>query len=40
MKNLFSSKRRFTAQSFKKFAKGHIEEVEFATTVWETGRTA
>ena len=35
LKNLFSKRPKISTKTFHKFAKGHIEEVEFATTVWE-----
>lgn len=34
-KNLFSKRPRLSTKAFHKFSKGHIEEVEFATTAWE-----
>ena len=34
-KNVFSRTPKFSMKSFRKFERGHIEEVEFATTVWE-----
>jgi hypothetical protein len=34
-KNVFSTKPKFSTKSLKLYDKGHIEEVEFATTVWE-----
>ena len=34
-KNVFQRNPKFTTKSFHKFDKGHIEEVEFATTAWE-----
>ena len=35
LKNLFSKSPKLSTKKFQNFEKGHIEEVEFATTVWE-----
>lgn len=32
---MFSGRPRLSTKPFHKFDKGHIEDVEFATTVWE-----
>jgi hypothetical protein len=34
-KNVFSKQPRLSTKSFTRYEKGHIEEVEFITTVWE-----
>jgi hypothetical protein len=38
-KNVFSKQPRLSTKSFQRFNKGHCEEVEFATTVWENSLT-
>ena len=35
LKNVFSKKPKLSTKNFTRFEKGHIEEVEFATTTWE-----
>jgi len=35
MKNIFSLKPKFSTKKYQDYERGHIEEVEFATTVWE-----
>lgn len=35
LKNVFSKKPKLSTKNFTRFEKGHIEEVEFATTAWE-----
>lgn len=35
-KNVFSKQPRLSTKSFTRFEKGHIEEVEFATSAWES----
>jgi hypothetical protein len=36
LKNIFSTSPILSTKSFQRFEKGQIEEVEFATTVWES----
>jgi hypothetical protein len=35
-KNVFSKQPKLTSKSLTRYEKGHIEEVEFATTIWES----
>jgi hypothetical protein len=35
-KNVFSKQPRLSTKSYSRYERGHIEEVEFATTVWES----
>jgi hypothetical protein len=35
-KNVFSKQPKLSTKSFTRYEKGHIDEVEFATTVWES----
>jgi hypothetical protein len=39
-KNVFSKQPRLSTKSFTRYEKGHIEEVEFITTVWENNLPA
>jgi hypothetical protein len=35
LKNVFSKQPRLTSKNLQRYEKGHIEEVEFATSCWE-----